>query len=102
MKAAGEPSKLGKHMQMCGLRLHSKQSLQKSLLDAFKLIKVCPVANDGPNLTAITQDWLHQGVKQFAFDARIIKMQLLASPLQGQLGLCGCFAEVFNGWSQGS
>ena len=37
-----------------------EQSLHKPLLDAFKLINVCLVANDGPNITAITQDWLHQ------------------------------------------
>ena len=66
-------------MQICGLRPYSKQSLQESLLDAFKFIKVCPVVSDGPTLTAMTQDWLHQGVKQFAFEARIMEMQLLTS-----------------------
>ena len=102
MKAAEGIFQIGKHMQICGLRLYSKQYLQKSLLDAFKLIKGCPVANHGPNLTALTQDRLRQGIKQFVLNARILKMQLLTSPLQSKHGPCGCFAEVFNGWSQGS
>ena len=60
-------------MQICGLRLDSKQSLQESLLDAFRLIKVRSFANDGPALGIITQDWLHKGVKQLAYDAGIME-----------------------------
>ena len=68
-------------MQISSLQLHFKQPLQEAYLNAFQLVKIRLVGNDGPDLKAIAQDWLHKRVKQFAFDDGIMEMQLLTATL---------------------
>ena len=47
------PAKLSKNMQISSLYLHSKQPFQEAYLNAFQLVKIRLVSNDGPDLPAI-------------------------------------------------
>ena len=80
-----------------GVHLHSKQQLQETNLYAIQLCEGTFVPSNGPGLTAIAQDGLDEGVKQFAFDSGVMNVQLLTSTMQTKHCWFGSFAEALQG-----
>ena len=87
--------KLCQDVRRLRMHLDPKQNFLKANLYSVHACKCCLRTKNTPDLTAVAQDGLHQSVKQFAFQDRVMDAELLTSMLQPKHGSFGSLTEMF-------